>query len=289
MKLTAGLASRPPTESLSDVIAKLKAIQSFTIANGKQLRVAFTCGPESSTPNQEALRRFLGSLPQNATLPAASQHTEYPRNAKSFFPLPYQVYYSARAVPTVPYVDASGAPLEILAQLLTHKHLHHEIREKGGAYGGGAYSRSLGGLFGMYSYRDPNPQNTMKIMSEAGQWARDRTWTAQDLEEAKLSVFQGYDAPQSVSQEGMRLFLSGITDDMLQTRRERLLDVTAEQVQRVADEFLVKRASESTVAVLGERKDWLTEKNGWDVRELHMAEKMGEIAQQMPEEAVAAP
>lgn len=289
VKLTAGLASRPLTESLGDVIEKLKAIQSFTIANGNKLRVALTCGPEGSTSNQEALARFLKTLPKNTTPPTASQHAEYPRNAKSFFPLPYQVYYSARAVSTVPYVDASGAPLEILAQLLTHKHLHHEIREKGGAYGGGAYSRSLGGLFGMYSYRDPNPQNTMKIMSEAGKWARDRTWTAQDLEEAKLSVFQGYDAPQSVSQEGMRLFLSGITDDMLQTRRERLLDVTAEQVQRVADEFLVKRASESNIAVLGEKKDWAAEKNGWAIRDLHMAEKMEELAQQVPEEAVAAP
>jgi Zn-dependent M16 (insulinase) family peptidase len=135
----------------------------------------------------------------------------------------------------------------------------------------------------MYSYRDPNPQNTMKIMTEAGEWARDRTWTAQDLEEAKLSVFQGYDAPQSVSQEGMRLFLSGITDDMLQQRRERLLDVTAEDVQRVADQFLVQRADKSSVAVLGEKKDWVSQANGWDVRDLHMAEKMEAIAQQVPE------
>ncbi|KAL5410955.1 Mitochondrial presequence protease [Paraphaeosphaeria minitans] len=289
VKLTAALAARPTTESLSDVIAKLKAIQSFAIAYGNQLRVALTCGPESSTSNREALQRFLGSLPKNTTLPRASIHAEYPRNAKSFFPLPYQVYYSAKAIPTVPYSDASSPALETLAQLLTHKHLHHEIREKGGAYGGGAYSRSLGGVFGMYSYRDPNPQNTMKIMAEAGQWARDRIWTAQDLEEAKLSVFQGYDAPQSVSQEGMRLFMSGITDDMLQTRRERLLDVTAEQIQRVADEFLVKRASESSVAILGEKKEWATKQTGWDVRDLHMAEKLEELAQQTPDGPIAAP
>lgn len=289
VKLTAGLAARPTSESLSDVIAKLKAIQSFTIAHGNQLRVALTCGPESSNSNQEALRRFLESLPKKTTLPPASRHAEYPRNAKSFFPLPYQVYYSARALRTIPYADASSAALETLAQLLTHKHLHHEIREKGGAYGGGAYSRSLGGVFGMYSYRDPNPQNTMKIMVEAGQWARDRAWTAQDLEEAKLSVFQGYDAPQSVSQEGMRLFLSGITDDMLQTRRERLLDVTAEQIQRVADDFLVKRAPESSVAILGEKKEWTTEQNGWEVRDLHMAEKLEKLAQQNPDEVTAAP
>lgn len=267
VKLMTKLASQ---ESLADVISKLKAIQSFTIASGRNFRVALNCGNESTGPNQEALRRFLESLPKNVTVPQSSQQAQYPRNAKSFFPLPYQVYYSARAVPTVPYTNASSAPLEILAKLLTFKQLHPEIREKGGAYGGGAYARGLGGVFGMYSYRDPNPQNSMKIMSEAGQWARDRTWTAQDLEEAKLSVFQGYDAPQSVSSEGMRLFLSGITDDMLQTRRERLLDVTAEQVQAVADQFLVQRAQESSVAVLGEKKDWVKESEGWELRDLGM-------------------
>lgn len=288
VKLTTELASRPWTESLSDVIQKLKAIQTLAVANTNQLRVALNCSPESSTINEEALRRFLGGLPAATAASPTLPQTRFSRNAKTFFPLPYQVYYSARAIPTVAYVDPSGAPLEMLAQLLTHKHLHHEIREKGGAYGGGAYSRALGGIFGMYSYRDPNPQNTMNIMAEAGQWARDRAWTAQDLEEAKLSVFQGYDAPQSVSQEGMRLFLSGITDDMLQTRRERLLDVTSQDVQRVADEFLVKRSSESSIAILGEKKDWASTTNGWDVRDLHMIEKVEEMSEPAPEDAMTA-
>lgn len=268
VKLMTSLASQ---ESLVDVVQKLKAIQSFTIVNNKDFRVALNCGNESSTPNQEALSRFLGSLPKNVEVPSSSQQAQFPRNAKTFFPLPYQVYYSARAVPTVSYTDSASAPLEILAKLLTFKQLHPEIREKGGAYGGGAYSRGLGGLFGMYSYRDPNPQNSMKIMASAGEWARDRAWTAQDLEEAKLSVFQSYDAPQSVSREGMRLFLSGVTDDMLQTRRERLLDVTAQQVQAVANQFLVKRAAESSMAILGERKDWIKETDGWEFRDLGMA------------------
>ncbi|KAF2831931.1 hypothetical protein CC86DRAFT_281441 [Ophiobolus disseminans] len=282
VKLTTSLASQ---ESLADVIQKLKAIQSFTIANSSAMRVALNCGPESATPNQQALQRFLSSLPQSVDVPTTTQQAQYPRNAKSFFPLPYQVYYSARAVPTVPYTDPSSAPLEILAKLLTFKQLHPEIREKGGAYGGGAYARGLGGLFGMYSYRDPNPQNSMKIMSGAGEWARERAWTAQDLEEAKLSAFQGYDAPQSVSSEGMRLFLSGITDDMLQERRQRLLDVTAEQVKTVADEFLVKRAEQASVVILGEKKDWATEANGWEFRDLGMAAEKIEEATQMQDAA----
>jgi len=257
--------------SLANVITKLKAIQSFTIANSSNFRVAINCGPESSTPNQDALRKFLSTLPKSITMPSQQEPKQPPRNSKSFFPLPYQVYYSARAMRTVPYSHTSSAPLEILAKLLTFKQLHPEIREKGGAYGGGAYARGLSGLFGMYSYRDPNPQNSMKIMASAGEWARDREWSAQDLEEAKLSVFQGYDAPQSVSSEGMRLFLSGVTDDMLQRRREQLLDVTATQVKEAADEFLVRRAEQSSIAVLGEKKDWVKESEGWEFRDLGMS------------------
>ena len=42
--------------------------------------------------------------------------------------------------------------LKILARLMTAKFLHTEIREKGGAYGGGA-RLSYGGIFTLYSYR----------------------------------------------------------------------------------------------------------------------------------------
>jgi len=33
--------------------------------------------------------------------------------------------------------------------------LHREIREKGGAYGGGASAAPVEGIFGFMSYRDP--------------------------------------------------------------------------------------------------------------------------------------
>ncbi|EKG14974.1 Peptidase M16 [Macrophomina phaseolina MS6] len=278
VKLTANLATRPVSESFDDVISKLKTLQALALSNSKNLRIALTCAAESSSSNEEALANFLSSLPANRTeMPTISRLTAFPRNAKSFFPLPYQVYYSSLAIPTVPYVSADGAPLQILAQLLTHKHLHHEVREKGGAYGGGAYANGLGGVFGFYSYRDPNPQNTIKIINESGVWARDRDWTDRDIEEAKLSVFQSLDAPESVSEEGMNLFLSGVDYEMQQKRREQLLEVTAEQVKNAAQAFLVNGIEKGgNLAVLGEKKEWV--KGDWQVNDLHMAEQVQEMA-----------
>ena len=268
---TAVLASRPREDGLKDVIAKLKTIQAAALSRSTSLRAAITCGPEAVQANESALTSFLSNFPSSIpTFPTNNTLLPAQVESKLFIPLPYQVYYSALALPTVPYTDPSSGPLDVLAQLLTHKHLHHEIREKGGAYGGGASHKGLSGLFGYYSYRDPNPQNTLRIMQDAGRWARDKDWTANHINEAKLSVFQGVDAPKSVSEEGMVRFLSGIDEKMQQERRERLLDVTKEQVVEAAHRFLVDGAEKAVIAVIGEKNEWAKECEGWNIRSMDM-------------------
>ena len=272
IQYTGDLANRSPVDGLADIIAKLKTIQDFAISNSSTLRAALTCGPESVSSNEAALQKFLSGLPQSTSIPTDEASISGDSfGSATFFPLPYQVYYSALAIPTVSYTHPSGGPLQILSQLLTHKHLHHEIREKGGAYGGGAYSRGLSGLFGYYSYRDPNPQNTLQIIRDAGRWARDKEWTDQNLEEAKLSVFQGVDAPESVSQEGMTRFLSGVDEGMEQTKREQLLDVKKEDIREVAQRYLVEGMKDARVTVLGEQKDWIKEEAGWSIKSIDLS------------------
>jgi Zn-dependent M16 (insulinase) family peptidase len=268
VRLVTSLASRPESDTFEDVIAKLKQIQQIALAG--EFRAAITCDSESVSSNSAALTNFLQSRPQSSLTQQFPSRgaPELSRNIKSFYPLPYQVYYGALALPTVPYNHPEGAPLQILSQLLTHKHLHHEIREKGGAYGGGAYSQALNGIFGFYSYRDPNPTNTIKIMRQAGQWAVDKKWSDRDLEEAKISVFQGVDAPHSVNEEGMGRFLYGVTDEMKQARRERLLDVSKDQVREVAQKYVVDALAKQSerMVFLGEKRDWVDA--SWKVTEM---------------------
>lgn len=277
VKLITSLASRPEAAGLGDVVEKLKAIQKFALTSSSTFRTAITCGAESVSSNEAALKNFLAALPKEGSAASKVTSPSFVRNSKTFFPLPYQVYYGALALPTVSYTSPAGAPLQILSQLLTHKHLHHEIREKGGAYGGGAYARGLDGVFGFYSYRDPNPQNTISIMRNAGQWAVEKEWTARDLEEAKLSVFQSVDAPQSVSSEGMSRFLSGVTDEMVQERRERFLDVTKEQIREVAQQYIVDPLAkeEGRMAFLGEKKPWVDDT--WETRDMGISAQEPEV------------
>jgi Zn-dependent M16 (insulinase) family peptidase len=53
---------------------------------------------------------------------------------------------------TVPFIHADSPVLTVASQLLSTLFLHREIREKGGAYGGGA-SHSTDGVFSFWSYR----------------------------------------------------------------------------------------------------------------------------------------
>lgn len=266
VKLVTSLASRPESDQLEDVIAKLKQIQQIAFAG--TIRASITCDSESVPNNSKALSTFLDSVPsQHAGFPTR-QAPQFSRNIKSFYPLPYQVYYGALAMPTVSYTSPDGAPLQILSSLLTHKHLHHEIREKGGAYGGGAYSRAIDGIFGFYSYRDPNPVNTMSIMRNAGQWAVNKKWSDRDLEDAKISIFQSVDAPRSVNEEGMGNFVYNITEEMKQRRREQLLDVTKDQVREAAQKYIVEALDKQTerLVFLGEKRDFVDK--SWNVNEM---------------------
>ncbi|XP_073995369.1 presequence protease, mitochondrial isoform X1 [Rhodnius prolixus] len=147
--------------------------------------------------------------------------------------LPYQVNYTAFCVPTVEYGHPEFPVLRVLAKLLSSKYLLPKIREKGGAYGAGA-NISSAGVFSFFSYRDPKPLDTFDIYNEARNWILAGKYSDQDVEEAKLGVFQSVDAPIPPGNKGMRNFLFGISDDELQKHREILMRLKREDIMKVS-------------------------------------------------------
>ena len=257
-------------ERLEELIQKLRLIQSFAISKSPNMRVRMVCEPSSASQNESVLQKWLSTLPRTQAPVSGpeSGKVQFP-GSNTLYDLPYKVYYSGKVMPTVPFVDPWSAPLSVLSQLLTYKYLHPEIREKGGAYGASASNGPIRGLFNFASYRDPNPVNSLNVFNRSGVFARDRAWSEQDLEEAKLGIFQSLDAPVSVDDEGVRYFMSGVTHDMDQRWREQVLDVTTKDVNEAAQRFLVD-GSRQAACVLGEKKDWVNRAD-WDVRKLSMA------------------
>ena len=265
--------ARTNPASLQKLVDKLKLIQSFAISHSSSLSLRVVCEPLSVGTNQTLIEKFLRTLPAASKVPPMSgQVPSSSLSRQTFFNLPFQVSYTGTCLQTAPFVSPDNAALTILGQLLTHNHLHPEVREKGGAYGASASASPVSGLFSMSSYRDPNPRNSLKIFHNAGKYARDKAWSARELEEGKLSVFQQIDAPMSVSSDGSKEFMLGITEEMDQKMREDLLDVTKEDVQSAAQKYLVDiQAEHQAACVLGEKKAWV-EEGEWQVKQLKMGD-----------------
>ncbi|KAF9906978.1 Mitochondrial presequence protease [Lobosporangium transversale] len=229
-------------DDLTEVSQRLKEIANVAIKRSS-LRLAVTCGDDQMSSNEKVIGQFISRL-DASPVKSFSQLEFSPSYENSFFGLPYGINFTAKCLRGVHYTHEDGAKLQILASLMSNLFLHREIREKNGAYGGGAGYSSTGGLFSFYSYRDPSPKKTLSTYEDSVRWVLDRKdFSDQEMAEAKLSIFQRMDTPVSAAEEGMIIFSEGITDEMRQNRREQLLKVTSDDVKEVANRYLLNQPS----------------------------------------------
>ncbi|XP_074049310.1 presequence protease, mitochondrial isoform X2 [Macrotis lagotis] len=206
-----------------------------------------------------------GNLVNHPTRKLVTDPTFKPCQMKTHFVLPFPVNYVGEGVRTVPYSHPDYASLRILARLMTAKFLHTEIREKGGAYGGGA-KLGTNGIFTFYSYRDPNSVQTLQSFEKAVSWAKSGKFTEADIEEAKLSVFSAVDAPIAPSDKGMDHFLYGLSNEMKQGHREKLFGVSREQLINVSNKYLRSGQSTRGLAILGPDNSNIEKDPSWVIR-----------------------
>ena len=198
------------------------------------------------------LGRFRQRLPTLAassnTPPALAAH---PVRLGWSFNTP--VNFVAQVWTGVPLTHPDGAALSLLAKLLRSGYLHREIREKGGAYGGMANYDAETGLFSCLSYRDPQLLRTLEVFTAAAEWGASGGFSAADLEEALLAVFADLDRPLAPGGSGAREFANwqqGLTLQIRQECRERLLAVTRTDLMRVAGLYLLEGSKQSAISVI---------------------------------------
>lgn len=169
----------------------------------------------------------------------------------TFFSMPLSVNNVALSVRTVPMEHPDSAKLLVLGQALSAEFLHTEIREVGGAYGGGAGQRD--GAFSFHSYQDPNVLSTVSAFHRAGQWAIDGNIKDRHVEEALLSTFAQVDAPRAPSSKGMVQFVQGRTQEQRQRYRDQLLATTKEDLVDVARRYISpgRLTDQGAVCVVG--------------------------------------
>ena len=225
-------------EDLTSVVSKLQEIAKCLL-NKNHMKIALNTTPQHSDIFKSSTETFLTTLPGKFnSLDMTDLSTFSPSSRKLYYSTPFPVHFCSTSLPTVPYLHQDFAPLRIMARLLSAKFLHREIREKGGAYGGGL-TASSSGVLSFYSYRDPNSTATLDAFDSSLSWLTDKNnLNGQDVDEAKLSVFQKLDEPVVPGSRGIRYFLTGITDQMFDDHRKELKSVTTEDIVRVGEKYL---------------------------------------------------
>jgi presequence protease len=168
-----------------------------------------------------------------------------------------QVNFCAKAYPTVPSEHPDAAALTVLGGFLRNGYLHRAVREQGGAYGGGASQDSNTASFRFYSYRDPRLVETLDDFDQSLMWLQETDHQWQAVEEAILGVIGSIDKPGSPAGEAKSTYqaeLFGRTREKRELFRNRVLQVTAEDLKRVARTYLIpEKASIAVVTHAGQK------------------------------------
>lgn len=181
------------------------------------------------------------------------------------------VQFCAAAYPAVEVSHPDAAPLMVLAAYLRNGFLHSAIREKGGAYGGGASYDGNACSFRFYSYRDPRLAETFADFEASIDWLFNAEQLPHQLEEAILGLIASMDKPGSPAGEAITAcyaLLHARTPSFRTVLRERLLAVTLDDLKRVAEQYLrQQQAFKAVVAPVSKREALL--ELGFEIKQVN--------------------
>ena len=138
-----------------------------------------------------------------------------------------------------------------------------------GSYVAEALARSGTGC--LVSYRDPKLATTDKIYEGIPEYLKNFSIDERDMTKYVIGAMSSVDTPLSPAVKGSRnltAYLSGITDEMVQKKREQILDVTQEDIRALAD-ILESILKTGAFCVIGNEQQIEADKNMFkEVKEL---------------------
>jgi Zn-dependent M16 (insulinase) family peptidase len=230
------------------LLEEFRAIHELITQSDRQL-LLITEPEETESHLRDLQARWQQSSPP--TVDAAFNLPQTREQVRAAWAVSTQVNFCAKAFPTVPAGHKDNAALHVLAGYLRNGFLHRAIREKGGAYGGGASQDAGSASFRFFSYRDPRLQDTLDDFDRAVDWLVNEEQPDYQLEEAILGVIASLDKPSSPAGEAKQAFYNRLFGRTLQMRQEfrgRVLDTTMEDLRRVAQTYL--RPEQASIGVI---------------------------------------
>lgn len=234
---------------LGGVIRTLDDIRTRLFASGR-LRIIVTCEEQMIPELQQLLDGLVAQLPDGGVNGHAAR-VERLDGGSEARTAPVPVAFNVRIFRTVRYTHPDAPALLVLANYVRDTFMHRELREKGGAYGGYAQAGTASGVFYFGSYRDPNVVRTYDVFDRAIAWITESPIDPEQLKEAILGACGDVDPLESPDIKGRREATNratGFTRELRERFKKRLLEVTPDDLRRVARTHLMQGSAQTTVA-----------------------------------------
>lgn len=159
------------------------------------------------------------------------------RKKKEAFKTASKIQYVARCgffdISKRPYVGA----LNVLKTILSYEYLWNNIRVMGGAYGCMSACTRKGDGY-LVTYRDPHLKRSNEVFEKLPEYLRNLELSDESLTKFVVGTMSSYDAPLTASMQITKdnnMYLCGMKEEMRQKTRDEILNITIEDIRKLAD------------------------------------------------------
>lgn len=197
-------------------------------------RLTLSC---SEAMPDAAIETLLCTVPSDGVKPVETAAYAFVGAKREGVAIPAQVGFAVRATNLRLHSKAFSGSVPVLSNLLSYTYLWNEIRVQGGAYGCGFNGRDNGDLF-FYTYRDPQPDRSLGVMTGSADFVREFLKSEPDLTGFILSAVSTVD-PLRNSIEKMTAaenrYFRHITQEQANTRYRQLVETKSDDLLTLCD------------------------------------------------------
>lgn len=189
---------------------------------------------------ERMLKAFARDCGENDAVDEIMRVTLDEISSRELIQIPSQVGYAASTGYSRELEDNYNGGVNALAQIIDFEYLWDRIRTRGGAYGCNSHISSAG-LWGMTSYRDPNPVASLNVFEKTPEFVNEflagLCEDAGAIDNYIIGAFSAVDPLMDGYTMGRRAdddWFGGITSDERAKRKEELLHAKVEELFKFA-------------------------------------------------------
>jgi len=241
----------------SSVLAKLHTLRDLLV-DRRNLIVNLSAEEKGFSQIQSRLEDYIQSMPlRDGDVKIQDWKAEMKKfeGAGEGFIVPTQVNYVGKGAQIYGVGEKTSGAASVVSRYLRTSWLWDKVRVVGGAYGCSNVFNPGTGMFKFTSYRDPNLVSTLKTYDDTPEFLAHtaKEMTGVTLSNAIIGMIGDLDKPMQPDQKGyasMERYLTGLTDEIRQERRDQVLSTSAKDFKELG-ERLEAVSKTGTIAVIG--------------------------------------